>query len=55
LEDEKMKETVTELVEQLIRDKQNLKRMNQAALKLAKPDAAKLIAKEILEIATSKL
>ena len=55
LEDDKMKETVTELVEQLIRDQQNLKRMNQAALKLAKPDAAKLIAKEILEIATSKL
>lgn len=55
LEDNKMKETVTELVEKLIRDQQNLKRMNQAALKLAKPDAAKLIAKEILEIATSKL
>ncbi|MDZ7808107.1 MAG: undecaprenyldiphospho-muramoylpentapeptide beta-N-acetylglucosaminyltransferase [Gracilimonas sp.] len=55
MEDEKMKETVTELVEQLIRDQQNLKRMNQAALNLAKPDAAKLIAREILEIATSKL
>lgn len=55
LEDDKMKDTVTELVEQLIRDQQNLKRMNQAALKLAKPDAARLIAKEILEIATSKL
>lgn len=55
LEDHKMKETVTELVEKLIRDQQNLKRMNQAALNLAKPDAAKLIAKEILEIATEKL
>lgn len=55
LEDNAMKETMTELVEQLIYDQENLKRMNQAALNLAKPDAAKLIAKEILEIAKSKL
>lgn len=55
LEDSTMKETMTELVEQLIYDQENLKRMNQAALNLAKPDAAKLIAKEILEIAKSKL
>ena len=55
LEDTAMKETMTELVQQLIFDQENLKRMNQAALNLAKPDAAKLIAKEILEIAKSKL
>ena len=55
LEDNAMKETMTELVEQLIFDQENLQRMNQAALNLAKPDAAKLIAKEILEIAKSKL
>ncbi|MDR9415680.1 MAG: undecaprenyldiphospho-muramoylpentapeptide beta-N-acetylglucosaminyltransferase [Gracilimonas sp.] len=55
LEDSTMKETMSELVEQLIHDQENLKRMNQAALRLAKPDAAKLIAKEILEIAKSKL
>ncbi|MDR9417834.1 undecaprenyldiphospho-muramoylpentapeptide beta-N-acetylglucosaminyltransferase [Gracilimonas sp.] len=55
LEDSTMKETMSELVEQLIHDQENLKRMNQAALNLAKPDAAKLIAKEILEIAKSKL
>lgn len=55
LEDNAMKETMTELVEQLIYDQENLQRMNQAALNLAKPEAAKLIAKEILEIAKSKL
>jgi UDP-N-acetylglucosamine--N-acetylmuramyl-(pentapeptide) pyrophosphoryl-undecaprenol N-acetylglucosamine transferase len=55
LEDTAMKETITELVKKLIYDQENLKRMNQAALNLAKPDAAKLIAKEILEIAKSKL
>ncbi len=55
LEDSAMKETMTELVEQLIFDQENLKRMNKAALNLAKPDAAKLIAKEILEIAKAKL
>ncbi|HBQ59867.1 MAG TPA: undecaprenyldiphospho-muramoylpentapeptide beta-N-acetylglucosaminyltransferase [Balneolaceae bacterium] len=55
LEDGTMKETMSELVEQLIYDQETLKRMNQAALDLAKPEAAKLIAKEILEIAKSKL
>lgn len=55
LEDNAMKDTMTELVEKLIYDQANLKRMNQAALNLAKPDAARLIAKEILEIAKSKL
>jgi UDP-N-acetylglucosamine--N-acetylmuramyl-(pentapeptide) pyrophosphoryl-undecaprenol N-acetylglucosamine transferase len=55
LEDSAMKDTMTELVEQLIFDQENLKRMNIAALNLAKPDAAKLIAKEILEIAKAKL
>ncbi|MEX2602714.1 MAG: undecaprenyldiphospho-muramoylpentapeptide beta-N-acetylglucosaminyltransferase [Gracilimonas sp.] len=55
LEDNAMKDTMTELVEQLIYDQENLKRMNQAALNLSKPEAAHLIAKEILEIAKSKL
>ena len=43
-----------ELVHSLIRDQEKLKEMNKAALKLAKPDAAKMIAKEILELAKSK-
>ncbi|HAW79884.1 MAG TPA: undecaprenyldiphospho-muramoylpentapeptide beta-N-acetylglucosaminyltransferase, partial [Balneola sp.] len=36
------------------RDQEKLKEMNKAALRLAKPDAAKMIAKEILELAKSK-
>ena len=55
LKDSDMKNTITELVDRLIHDQENLKRMNQAALRLAKPEAAKLIAKEILEIAQSRL
>lgn len=43
-----------ELVHSLIKDQKKLKEMNKAALKLAKPDAAKMIAKEILELAKSK-
>ncbi|XWN36136.1 MAG: undecaprenyldiphospho-muramoylpentapeptide beta-N-acetylglucosaminyltransferase [Balneola sp.] len=43
-----------ELVHSLIRDQEKLKEMNKAALRLAKPDAAKMIAKEILELAKSK-
>ena len=42
-----------ELVHSLIKDQEKLKAMNKAALKLAKPDAAKIIAKEILELAKS--
>ncbi|MEQ9089659.1 MAG: undecaprenyldiphospho-muramoylpentapeptide beta-N-acetylglucosaminyltransferase [Balneola sp.] len=43
-----------ELVHSLIRDQEKLKEMNKAALRLAKPDAARMIAKEILELAKSK-
>lgn len=43
-----------ELVHSLIKDQKKLKEMNKAALKLAKPDAAKMIAKEILELAKPK-
>ncbi|MEP2448675.1 MAG: undecaprenyldiphospho-muramoylpentapeptide beta-N-acetylglucosaminyltransferase [Balneola sp.] len=43
-----------ELVHSLIKNQEKLKEMNKAALKLAKPDSAKMIAKEILELAKSK-
>lgn len=55
LKDSDMKETLTDLVERLITDQEKLRRMNEAALKLAKPKAAKLIAREILEIAQARL
>lgn len=42
-----------ELVNTLIKDQEKLKAMNKAALSLAKPNAAQLIAKEILELAKS--
>ncbi len=43
-----------ELVHSLIKNQEKLKEMNKAALRLGKPDAAKMIAKEILELAKSK-
>ncbi len=55
LKDKEMKDTVAELVKTLIHDQERLRHMNQAALRLAKPEAARLIAKEILEIAKSRL
>lgn len=55
LKDENAIDALLELVERLITDQEKLKRMNIAALKLAKPDAAKVIAKEILELAKSPL
>ncbi|MEX0721387.1 MAG: undecaprenyldiphospho-muramoylpentapeptide beta-N-acetylglucosaminyltransferase [Balneolaceae bacterium] len=55
LTDDDMKETISELVESLIYNQERLKKMNVAALSLAKPEAARLIAKEILEIAQSRL
>ncbi|MTI87140.1 MAG: undecaprenyldiphospho-muramoylpentapeptide beta-N-acetylglucosaminyltransferase [Balneolaceae bacterium] len=55
LPDAEMKETMTDLVNQLIHDQKRLARMNKAALRLAKPEAARLIAREILEIAKSRL
>ncbi len=55
LKDEDAINALPELVQQLITDQEKLKKMNLAALKLAKPDAAKEIAKEILELAKSRL
>lgn len=55
LEDSKAINALPELVERLISDQKKLKEMNTAALKLAKPDAAKYIAKEILELAKLRL
>lgn len=55
LKDEDAINALPELVERLITDQEKLKKMNSAALKLAKPDAAKVIAKEILELAKSRL
>lgn len=52
--DDEMKEVIVGLVRDLIRDQQRLKKMNEAALKLAKPDAAKEIATEILNIARNR-
>lgn len=55
IKDVDMNKTISDLVNTLIRDQERLQKMNQAALKLAKPEAAQLIAKEILEIAQSRL
>lgn len=54
LKDSDAVNALPELVHSLIRDQEKLKKMNKAALRLAKPDAAKMIAKEILELAKSK-
>ncbi len=55
IKDDEVVDTLPGLVERLISDQESLKKMNQAALKLAKPDAAKQIAKEILTLASSRL
>lgn len=55
LKDSEAKATLKSLVEQLIFDQKRLNDMQQAALKLARPDAAKQIAKEILEIAKAQV
>jgi len=49
LKDEEAKNLLPELVQQLISDQERLKKMQQAALKMARPDAAKEIAQEILD------
>lgn len=54
LKDSEAINALPQLVHSLIKDQEKLKAMNQAALKLAKPDAAKMIAKEILELAKSQ-
>lgn len=48
LNDNKARETLADLVKQLISDQERLKKMQQAALRIARPDAAQDIAKEIL-------
>jgi UDP-N-acetylglucosamine--N-acetylmuramyl-(pentapeptide) pyrophosphoryl-undecaprenol N-acetylglucosamine transferase len=50
LKDEDIKKRLPELVEELISDQQKRKEMQKAALKMARPDAAKNIAEEILEM-----
>ncbi len=55
IKDNNAVDTVAELVTSLINDQQKLKEMNKAAVALAKPDAAKTIATEILELAKSRL
>lgn len=48
LSDEEAKDTLTELVTRLLADQEQLRRMNDATLAMAKPFAAKHIAEEIL-------
>lgn len=50
LKDEDAKENLSEIVEQLIFDQQRLQQMQQAALKLARPEASKEIAGKVLAI-----
>jgi UDP-N-acetylglucosamine--N-acetylmuramyl-(pentapeptide) pyrophosphoryl-undecaprenol N-acetylglucosamine transferase len=45
---------IPELVAELINNEERLREMNLAALSLAKPDAAKTIAKEIFELAKTR-
>lgn len=49
-DDSKLSDTLTDLVQQLIHNRQRLKEMQQAALKLARPEAAETIAKEIIKV-----
>lgn len=49
--DTELNDTLSELVAKIITDKKRLKKMNKAALKLARPDAAQTIATEIAELA----
>jgi len=55
LDDSEAGDALAQLVEKLIFDQQKLKEMQQAALKLARPDAAGEIAREILEIANKQV
>ncbi|SHE56619.1 UDP-N-acetylglucosamine-N-acetylmuramylpentapeptide N-acetylglucosamine transferase [Fodinibius roseus] len=52
--DDQLSETLTGLVRQLITDRQRLKSMQKAALKLAKPEAAETIAEEIITLVSNK-
>lgn len=55
LPDAEAVDALPELVTRLISDQEKLQKMNTAALSMAKPDAAKVIAKEILELAKSRM
>lgn len=55
LKDSEAVDALPELVTRLISDQEKLKEMNRAALGLAKPDAAKQIAEEILELVNTRL
>lgn len=55
LKDEDAVNELPELVNKLVSDQEKLKEMNLAALSLAKPNAAKEIAQEILELAKSRM
>ena len=48
LSDDEAKDTLTELVTRLLADQEQLRKMNDAALAMAKPFAAEYIAEEIL-------
>lgn len=50
LEDEKARETLGTLVRKLIANEEKLRRMNRSALKMARPDAAETIAREIIQL-----
>lgn len=55
LKDGEAKEKLSPMVKRLIFDQQKLREMQKAALKLARPDASKMIAKEIIEIAKEQM
>ena len=55
VKDADVKDTLGGLVEKLIFDQQKLKEMQQAALKLAKPNAADEIAQSILELVNEQV
>ncbi len=55
VKDQEATSAISELISKLINDQHRLKEMNKAALALAKPDAAKTIAQEILTLAKSRL
>ena len=47
--DDKIDATITDLVSQLLDDRERIEEMQKAALAMARPDAAEDIAKQILE------
>jgi UDP-N-acetylglucosamine--N-acetylmuramyl-(pentapeptide) pyrophosphoryl-undecaprenol N-acetylglucosamine transferase len=49
--DDQLKNVLVDLVKEVITDDQQLKHMSEAAKRLARPDAAETIAKDVLEIA----